>query len=115
VPDAERSVRAARERLRCIYETYIHAIIMFDWDENKRLRTLEDRGVDLADAKLIFDGRATMTVSTRQPGEARFLTTGLLYGKAYTIVWRWREQTRRIFSFRRARKEEARAYRSLHG
>ena len=35
--------------------------------------------------------------------------------KFYTVVKTWRDETRRIISFRRARDGEERAYRQAHG
>ena len=88
---------------------------MFEWDENKRIRTLETRGLDFADATLIFDGRPCVTVAARHSDEVRFISTALLMENFHTVVWTWRGPDMRIISFRRARDEEARAYRAIYG
>jgi uncharacterized DUF497 family protein len=35
---------------------------MFEWDENKRAKTLKERGLDFRDALLIFDGRLVVHI-----------------------------------------------------
>lgn len=88
---------------------------MFEWDEDKRLTNLGKHKLDFVDARLLFDGRPTVTARSDHPFEARFVTTAMIDGKFYTVVWTWREQTRRMISFRRARNGEERAYRQTHG
>jgi uncharacterized protein len=88
---------------------------MFEWDEDKRLKNLAKHKLDLVDARLLFDGRATVTAASAHFSEARYVTTALIDGKSYTVVWTWRDDARRIISFRRARHGEERAYRQAHG
>ena len=88
---------------------------MFEWDDAKRLANLDKHKLDFIDARLLFDGRATITARSDHPIEARFVTTAMIDGKFYTVVWTWRDDTRRIISFRRARHGEERAYRQIHG
>jgi len=88
---------------------------MFEWDEAKRRRNLEKHHLDFAAAPVVFDGRATVTVTSSYLSETRYLTTALIEGKFYTVVWTWRADIRRIISFRRARDGEERAYRKIHG
>ncbi len=88
---------------------------MFEWDEDKRLLNLEKHKLDFIDSRLLFDGRKTITAQSVYPVEARYVTTAIIEGKFYTVVWTWREETRRIISFRRARHGEERAYRQAHG
>lgn len=60
---------------------------MFEWDEAKREWTLEDRGLDFADARPLFDGRPVVEFPAKTPTEARTLTVGQLGdGKFYTVV-----------------------------
>lgn len=88
---------------------------MFEWNEAKRQANLEKHKLDFIDARLLFDGRATLTAPSDHPVEARFVSTAMIDGKFYTVVWTWREDSRRIISFRRARDGEERAYRQAHG
>ena len=88
---------------------------MFEWDEAKRRANLAKHKLDFVDARLLFDGRATITAKSDHPFEAQFVTTAMIDGKFYTIVWTWRDDSRRIISLRRARNGEERAYRQAHG
>jgi uncharacterized DUF497 family protein len=88
---------------------------MFEWDENKRIRNLEKHKLDFFVARMLFDGRPTITATSDNPHETRYLTTARIEGKFYTVVWTWREDVRRIISFRRAQNVEERAYRQIYG
>ncbi len=88
---------------------------MFEWDEGKRLVNLAKHRLDFADARLMFDGRPTLTAASAYPFEARFLTVAMINGKIFTVVWTWRGEARRIISFRRSRNGEERTYRQAHG
>lgn len=88
---------------------------MFEWDENKRLRTIEERGLDFRDAAAVFDGRPATHAVSRRSEEERIVSTAAIHGKLYTVVWVWRSGNQRIISFRRARNGEERAYRQIFG
>jgi uncharacterized DUF497 family protein len=86
---------------------------MFEWDEDKRLWTLKERGLDFFEAVSMFDGRTVFHMPVFKKGEERTVTIGLMHKKFYAVVWTWRGETRRIISFRRARYEEEKAYQTL--
>jgi uncharacterized DUF497 family protein len=88
---------------------------MLEWDEAKRLKNLERRGLDFADADLLFDGRPMTTAPSRRNNEDRFISTAEIEGRLYTVVWLWRGDNQRIISFRRAGSVEERAYRQTFG
>ncbi len=46
--------------------------------------------VDFVDVQELFDGRPVFTAVSQHPDEQRFVTTGILDGQFYTIVWTWR-------------------------
>jgi hypothetical protein len=54
---------------------------VFEYREEKRQAILRDRGLDLRDAALLFDGRAVVHVESRRNNEDRFLTIGEISGK----------------------------------
>jgi uncharacterized DUF497 family protein len=85
----------------------------FEWFEDKRLWTLEDRGLDFRDVRHLFDGRPLYTYPSPRDDEARFVSVGLLEQRFIAEVWMERESARRIISMRRARHGEERAYRAL--
>ena len=87
----------------------------FEWDEAKRLKTIAERDIDFLDAVAVFDNRPVLHILTQHKTEKRFLSTALIKGKLFTVIWTWRGEKRRIISFRRARDGEERAYRKLYG
>jgi uncharacterized DUF497 family protein len=87
----------------------------FEWDETKRQSNLAKHLVDFIDAQEIFDGRPVITVASHHAEEERFLTTGMVGDRIYTVIWTWRGDVIRLISARRSRDEERRAYRALHG
>ena len=86
----------------------------FEWDENKRLRTLEERGLDFRSADMFFDGRPVLQLPSLRSAEDRWKTTAIIEGLYYTLVWMWRGAVVRVISLRRAHEDEARAHRALH-
>jgi len=77
------------------------------FDPDKRAETLEHRGLDFADAGLVFAGMtATRPDTRREYGEDRFITAGHLGGRCVVIVWTPRDGARRIISMRFAHAEE---------
>jgi uncharacterized protein len=65
---------------------------MNSWDEAKRQATLRERGLDFADADLVFEGKSITLPDDRQDyGEARFITAGWLHARFVVIVWTARE------------------------
>jgi hypothetical protein len=87
----------------------------FEWDENKRLKTLRERGLDFLDARSLFDGRNSADLPASTGKEERWIRIGVLGEKLYAVVWTQRNEKVRLTSFRRARVEEEGAYRQLHG
>ncbi len=91
----------------------------FEWDENKRLKTLEQRGIDFWDAVLIWDDplRQERLDTRNDYREKRYQTigkgpVGILF-VAYTI--REYENGRfvnRIISVRPAKKKEIEMYKN---
>jgi uncharacterized DUF497 family protein len=88
---------------------------MFEWDEAKRLRVLQDRGLDFRDAEQIFDGRSVNHVPSPRNDESRYASTAEIESRLLTVVWTWRGTNQRIISYRRAHHAEERAYRQLYG
>ena len=85
-----------------------------EWDERKREANLVKHGLDFLDAELIFRG-ALYSYPSERRGEDRWVTVGLLGGREVALVWTARGEAMQLISFRRARREERRQYRQLHG
>ncbi|EJL21125.1 BrnT family toxin [Novosphingobium sp. AP12] len=81
-----------------------------EFDEAKRSRTLAERGLDFADAPLVFANEHFDLPDERiEYGEERYLTFGWLKGRAVTIVWTPRGLRRRIISMRFVHGKELRS------
>ncbi len=82
------------------------------YDPAKRAATLQNRGLDFADAAQIFAGQHASLPADRQDyGEIRHVTAGYLAGRLVVIVWTPRNGTRRIISMRYAHEREERRWR----
>ena len=80
------------------------------FDPEKRAATLEERGLDFADAVEVFAGLTAEVEDTRKDyGETRIICFGLLRGRLVQVVYTPRDAGRHIFSMRKANaREEAR-------
>jgi hypothetical protein len=83
----------------------------FSWTENKRIRNLQDHGLDFVDAPRVFEGTTFTFEDDRfSYGERRFVTLGLLAGVPVSIVHTESEHEIRIISFRKATRREAQIF-----
>jgi len=81
------------------------------FDPDKRARTLAERGLDFADAHLVFAGRRmNLPDDRRDYGEPRFLTAGWLRGRFVVLIWTPRGEDRRIISMRYGHDDEEAYY-----
>jgi uncharacterized DUF497 family protein len=83
------------------------------FDPAKRDKTFEERGLDFADAPLVFGGK-TIDVEDRRfdYGETRTQTVGFLAGRMVMVVWTPRGDARRIISMRHCHAKEERRWRA---
>jgi uncharacterized DUF497 family protein len=83
----------------------------FIWDEKKRKTTIRERGLDFADAEVVFSG-ATFTFEDGRfdYAEQRFITMGLLRGIVVVIAHTERGEAIRVISMRKATKHEQETY-----
>jgi uncharacterized DUF497 family protein len=78
-----------------------------EYDEAKRLKILKERGLDLAESGLVFQGSYTELLDDRKDyGELRFRVWGYLHGQRVSVVWTPRGQNRRIITMRHAHEPE---------
>jgi hypothetical protein len=79
----------------------------FTWHEPKRQATLGKRGLDFADATLVFAGPTFTFEDDRENyGEQRWVSLGLLRGTVVVIVHTETENEIRIISMREADRDE---------
>ena len=83
----------------------------FEWDEVKRQANLKKHGFDFLDAERVFAGETLTSLDNRfDYGEIRFLTIGILDGRAVGITHTQTDEVMRIISIRKARKNEEETY-----
>lgn len=77
------------------------------FDPAKRLRTLQERGLDFADAAIVFQGTTVEIVDARKDyGERRIICFGLLAGRMVVVGYTPRGAVRHVFSMRKANARE---------
>ena len=77
------------------------------FDPAKRKTTLAERGLDFADAALVFAGVTVEIEDTRKNyGETRIICYGLLEGRMVVVGYTPRGADRHIFSMRKANDRE---------
>jgi hypothetical protein len=85
--------------------------MQIDFDNNKRDRTLTERGLDFARADEVFSGRHFTAEDLREDySEPRYMTVGKLDGRMIVMVWTPRGEARRIISMRKANEREKARY-----
>lgn len=87
-------------------------MIRITFDQVKRAKTLEERGLDFADAPHVFAGE-TIDVEDRRfdYGETRIQTVGFLAGRMVMVVWTQDGEARRVISMRKCNAKEQARYR----
>ncbi|MFM7268864.1 MAG: BrnT family toxin [Cyanobium sp.] len=84
---------------------------MIRFDPAKRLRTLEQRGLDFLDAESVFGGPTIEVADRRRDyGEDRIVCFGWLRGRAVIVVYTERNGIRHIISMRKANEREQRRF-----
>ena len=77
------------------------------FDPAKRRRTLDERGLDFADAVHVFAGTTVeIEDSRRDYGEPRIPCFGLLAGRMVVVGYTLRGEDRHVFSMRKANERE---------
>jgi uncharacterized DUF497 family protein len=77
------------------------------FDPAKRNKTFRDRGLDFADAEVVFSGVTVEIEDTRQDyGEARIICYGRLAGRMVVVGYTPRGAERHVFSMRKANDRE---------
>ena len=86
------------------------------FDPAKRAATLDERGLDFADAAEVFDGLTAEVEDTRKDyGETRVICFGLLRGRLVQVVYTPRDAGRHIISMRKANAREKARLSSIFG
>jgi uncharacterized DUF497 family protein len=85
--------------------------VKITFDPAKRQAALDYRGLNFADASIVFAG-ATITAQDmrRDYGEARFQTIGFLADRMVMVVWTPRGEARHVISMRKCNDREKTIY-----
>lgn len=85
-----------------------------EFDEAKRIWTLNERGLDFLDSVQVFQGPYLQFDDNRKDyGEVRHLVFGWLDKRRVVLAWTQRDTRRRIISMRYAHEEEFEAYNGI--
>ena len=77
------------------------------FDPAKRAKTLAERGLDFEDAAIVFQGTTVEVEDTRRNyGERRIICYGLLSGRLVVVGYTPRDDSRHVFSMRKANDRE---------
>ena len=81
------------------------------FDPAKHQAALSERGLDFADAAIVFAG-PTITVqdTRREYGGTRFQTVGFLADRMVMVVWTPRDEARHVISMRKCNDREKAIY-----
>lgn len=82
---------------------------MFEWDEAKRVATLEKHGIDFLDAVEVFV-EEHIVLPAKSEVEDRKIAVGSIGGIPVAVVFTMRGDTIRIITARRARRNEREHY-----
>jgi uncharacterized protein len=86
---------------------------MFEWDENKRLITIEKRKIDFRDMVEIFLSQH-LVLDARSEIEQRRIAVGKLNESYFAVIFTMRGETHRIITARKARRDEREQYQALY-
>jgi hypothetical protein len=85
----------------------------FEWDNAKAMRIFKWRATHFNDVVLIFN-QPHIKLRSDQKGEERWLIAGIITGECVTGVYTMREETIRIITARRSRKNEQEQFYARH-
>jgi uncharacterized DUF497 family protein len=85
--------------------------MMISFDQAKCALVLKERGLDFADAKILFRGRHTNATDDRKDyGEIRYTSAGYIADRMVVVVWTLRGDARHIISMRYCHAKEAKKW-----
>jgi uncharacterized protein len=89
--------------------------MVFEFDENKRLKNIERHGIDFMDADILFGNPYLEAPARTVDGERRWLAIGTIDDVYVTAVLTRRGPVIRIISMRRARNDERKKHQEVFG
>ena len=83
--------------------------LQYEWDEAKRLFTLEGRGIDFASVE-DFEWDSALVLPSDRYGETRLAAIGYIRNRLYTVIYTERGDLIRVISMRKSSRKEIREY-----
>lgn len=84
----------------------------FEFDESKSLANLEKHGIDFLAAQELWDDPDVLEIKAKSDDEERCIAIGLIHDKHWSAVITYRDESIRLISVRRSRKQEVKFYES---
>ncbi len=84
----------------------------FEFDSRKSQSNKKKHGIDFCQAQVLWDDSDLIEIPAKTSDEPRFLVIGKISGRHWSAVITYRDETIRIISVRRSRKEEIDIYES---
>jgi uncharacterized protein len=85
--------------------------VKITFDPAKHQTALRERGLNFADASIVFAGPTITVQDTRRDyGEQRFQTVGFLADRMVIVVWTPRNEARHVMSMRKCNDREKAIY-----
>jgi hypothetical protein len=84
----------------------------FEFDPEKSRGNKKKHGIDFYQAQALWDDFDFIEIPAKTSDEPRFLVIGKISGRHWSAVITYRNETIRIISVRRSRKEEVDIYES---
>ena len=86
--------------------------MIFEWDEAKRQSTLDKHGLDFVDAVEVL-AAPHLLLQARSDIEERQIAIGMIGEIHVAVIFTMRDETCRIITARRARRDERERYKTL--
>lgn len=84
--------------------------MVFEFDPEKSITNQEKHGIDFQQAQTIWDDADYIEIPLKTLDESRFMVIGMSEGKVWSGIITYRDDSIRIISVRRSRKEEIELY-----
>jgi uncharacterized DUF497 family protein len=89
--------------------------MVFEWDEEKRLKNIEKHGIAFVDADILLGNPHLVAQAKAVDGEQRWLATGMIDEIYVTAVFSRRDPVIRMISMRSARNGERKRHQEVFG
>lgn len=84
----------------------------FEYDKSKSLANLAKHGIDFLVAQQLWNDPEALEVKAKSDDEERFIVIGLIEDKHWSAIVTYRNDSIRLISVRRSRKQEVLLYES---